>query len=260
MKKLVTLALTTLSCVVLSACSGGSGGKGSSTTPVATTATATQTSAANTIGIPQIPTSPTGTAFYLIRISNSAEVVGTDLTHSDLTSITVDGQQLVYVLPGVNAGTWATIGDNITCCGKFTDVRFGHVDGRQREYFFYNGNPTKTMPTSGTANYTGYSLITINDDLYPQFENKVDFIRGTTELKADFSGKKLTGSLTYNGVQPVNINATINGNSFNGKANSGTFRTAAGVDGKFYGDNAKELGGFFSDSQGDWAGAFGAAQ
>ena len=57
----------------------------------------------------------------------------------------------------------------------------------------------------------------------------------------------------------------ISGNSFAGAANSNSFPTKANVEGKFYGENAKELGGMIRDvsnigSDTSWGAVFGASQ
>ncbi len=59
-------------------------------------------------------------------------------------------------------------------------------------------------------------------------------------------------------VDVINLNANINGNSFTGSANSASLSGTAKVEGKFYGENVKELGGMFKAA--DWVGAFGASK
>ena len=74
----------------------------------------------------------------------------------------------------------------------------------------------------------------------------------------DFGNKTLNGSLGINNIQPVNINASISGNSFSGSASSSSLPSAARVEGKFYGVQAKELAGLAQANDNSWAAAFGA--
>ena len=74
----------------------------------------------------------------------------------------------------------------------------------------------------------------------------------------DFGNKTLNGSLGINKIQPVNINASISDNSFNGTANSSSLPSAARVEGKFYGEQAKQLAGLAQANDNSWAAAFGA--
>lgn len=264
MKKFTSLTLTALSCLVLAACSGG-GKKDSITLPSVTvtknkteTPTTTQTQTAPATNT-QTNSGPTGGVFILSGSDANVILNKAQLNKSDLNSITVEGQTLTFGFADISVGTWTRINDNKTCCGAYNDVRFGILDGKDKDYFFYNGNPTTTMPTTGSAAYSGHFVVAADDDVYRKFDNK-DELFGTVSLKADFASKTLTGTLSESSLAPININANINGNSFAGTAQSNEFRTSADVEGKFYGLNAGEIGGVFIDSQKTWGGAFGASQ
>lgn len=77
------------------------------------------------------------------------------ITTAGINQITVNGKTLVLEQPGIYVGTWTTMRSGDTalykCCGKYSDVRFGAYEGgpNRDAYFFYNGNPTKSMPQSG---------------------------------------------------------------------------------------------------------------
>ncbi len=118
---------------------------------------------------------------------------------------------------------------------------------------FYNGNPTNDMPIAGTATYSGQSIITAN---IPLLDDE-DFYTGSSKFNVDFGNKTLKGSLEIEKIQPVNIDAKISGNSFAGTANSISIPSAGKVEGKFYGNNAKEMAGLATDSK-SWSAAFGA--
>ena len=114
------------------------------------------------------------------------------------------------------------------------------------------------MPTSGTASYVGQSIITadITTDI-PVLDDK-DYYTGSSQFNVDFGNKTLNGSLGINNIQPVNINASISGNSFSGSASSSSLPSAARVEGKFYGDQAKQLAGLAQAHDNNWGAAFGA--
>lgn len=144
------------------------------------------------------------------------------------------------------------------CCEKYTDMRFGIItslDETKADYLFYNGNPTQSMPMAGKASYQGYSVFHEGSQ---QDENKL--IVGTSSFDVDFSEKKLSGVLTAQDIKPVNISANIQHNSFNGTATSESFdpKTNVKVEGKFFGENAKELGGIAESFDDDFGAAFGA--
>lgn len=270
MIKLTQFALTAIGCVVLAACSGGgSSGGETANSPIKNSSTVTN-------ALPAFNNTSTSTnastgAVIVTDENRTRKVALTDASKFK-TSIVVDGKEVAIGHEGIYAGTWAQLGNIRTCCGKYQDVRFGLVESRgleEQDYVFYNGNPTKTMPTSGTASYTGNALIDFDGEVYPNVEYKLntlgrddDFIFGDARFTADFGNKSLSGSLTSQYIEPVNIQASITDNSFNGTAKSASFSTTANVEGKFYGVNAKELGGMFidSESRATWGGVFGASQ
>lgn len=278
MKNITKLGLTALACLVLSACGSSKGGDNSAQpanngntannlTPSANTpaATPTNTTPVATSDTTTTNANATGGVYILSGEDRNLTLTKKALNDaSNLNIITVDGQpiRVAYQDQGISAGTWTVMNENASCCGKYSDVRFGikYSDGpTENDYFFYNGNVTKSMPTSGSATYNGHFIVDADDDYYRVFDN-VDHLLGTANFTADFGAKTLSGSLNTQDLQPINVNATINGNSFNGTAQSATFRTTADVEGKFYGTNAKELGGIFMDNEKMWGGAFGASQ
>lgn len=197
-----------------------------------------------------------GKAISISRQDEKAIAKWNDLNQASLTSITVDGKTVAIAKSGI-------LNDLTACCGKFNDVRFGVVESgpNYTSYIFVNGNPTKTMPTSGVANYTGKAVVTGNSK---QFSDE-DYLFGTSKFTADFGAKTLNGTLNIDKLKPISVQANISGNNFKGSASSSEFSTKADVAGKFYGEKAKELGGVFKDGSaiGDkksWGGAFGASQ
>ncbi|OOF86569.1 hypothetical protein BKG94_09765, partial [Rodentibacter ratti] len=186
--------------------------------------------------------------------------------------ITVDGVDIIIGLPGANVEGWMTTSVKEkgiqfeVCCGRYSDTRFGvnySLDG-YNSYLFYNGNPTQNMPTSGTATYSGDAIIAAADvrglDQLPYYQGKSNF-------NVDFGNKTLKGTLdipTDNNASSVTvgINAQIKGNTFAGNTESATLPDGK-VEGKFYGDNAKEMAGLAQvkdKNSSPWSAAFGAAK
>ena len=270
MKNFKKLSLTILACSILAAC--GSSNKSDANKSMqpskpsvnneqSNTNSQPTTKLSNEIAQPAQKSNTTGSVYIISgRDNNVTKRLKRLNDASDLNFIIVDGQKIrvSYQDLGTSSGGWTAIQNSLTCCGSFSDLRFGVIGSnneKESDYFFYNGNPTKAMPTSGKAVYTGGFAITGNTK---QFEDE-DYLRGNAKFQADFAAKTLTGTLTEPTLQPIDIKAKVNGNSFTGTATSKDFATQAEVEGKFYGSNAKELGGLFKDNK-SWGGAFGGSQ
>ena len=111
---------------------------------------------------------------------------------------------------------------------------------------FYQGNPTATMPTSGTdVKYSGTAIAVLPE--------QGQILSANADFRVNFVGKKLSGTISnwydksYN-LKNVTINATIDGNTFKGDNNQG----------KFYGPDAQNMAGSFADKTQKLQGVFGA--
>ncbi|MBF0751461.1 MULTISPECIES: Slam-dependent surface lipoprotein [unclassified Pasteurella] len=197
----------------------------------------------------------TGAAFVMPGQDDNVKQRTATLNGYNTTSINVDGTNITIGYPGIHANSWATIGDLKVCCGRYSDIRFGVSDSYDAGYMFYNGNPTQNMPTSGTATYSGEAIISAENVAALEDE---DYHVGKSEFNVNFGDKTLNGALTIPNIQPVDINAKISGNSFTGTANSASLPSGQ-VEGKFYGNNAKEMAGLASDNK-SWGATFGAAK
>ena len=255
---------TALAALVLSACgSSGGGSNNNEATPANNQTQQNQSnpSAANNSAQPnQQASSGTGAAL-VASDSTSLSIRRVELKGYNTTSINVDGTNVAIGFPGISAGDWlnakANGRDLKVCCGIYSDMRFGltdSLDDNGNAYVFYNGNPTRNMPTSGSASYSGQSIISAN---VPALD-KEGFYTGTSQFNVDFGNKTLNGYLGINNIQPVNINASISGNSFNGTATSASLPSAGRVEGKFYGDQAKQLAGLAQANDNNWGAVFGA--
>ncbi|WGE75575.1 Slam-dependent surface lipoprotein [Actinobacillus equuli] len=206
----------------------------------------------------EAPKSTVGGAFIVEGASNNRpELSKAQIQGTDLSSITVDGITINF-MDTAKEGLKA-------CCDKYSAVRFGVDDSHVgKDYSFYTGYETKDMPTTGKFSYEGdaYLLAAIAED-------GKDF--GTSKFEADFGAKKLTGTLTFDKLatnKDIKVDSQISGNSFAGTATFGKYAPAV-VEGKFFGENAKELAGVFDSApevKGDKpvynsrSGAFGAVK
>ena len=180
-----------------------------------------------------------------------------------MSKINVEGTDVDIGIRGFTAKHWLNVLSGKkerrfdVCCGIYSDMRFGSNSGlidKSHIYFFYNGNPTNDMPTTGTASYVGHAITSV--DLNPSDHR--DLYQGDSQFNVDFGNKTLNGALDIRNFH-ADINATIAGNYFNGTANSSLVSTGR-VEGKFYGSQAKELAGFVQANDNSWGAAFGAKQ
>lgn len=251
---------TALAAFVLSACgsSGGGGGDNQDSSPVNNHELNQSNTLVNNNVVQQQANKKTGTAF----IDDNGSFRRAAINGYNTTSINVEGINLEIGFPNISAGGWAKTTANDrridVCCGRYSDIRFGindSLDENGKFYLFYNGNPTLNMPTSGSASYSGQSILAI--DITESDED--DYHIGNSQFSVNFGNKSLSGSLGINDIQYVNINASISGNNFSGYANTSLLPSSvANVEGKFYGEQAKQLAGLAEANDNSWAAAFGA--
>ena len=123
-----------------------------------------------------------------------------------------------------------------------------HVDDNAgKQYLYVQGNPTdvKEIPKAGKAEYLGGAVYS-KDGAYNErakMTATVDFEKNTVAIKIDQN---------RNAVPEMNFGGKITGNSFAGEVNG--VKTQGG----FFGENAKELSGVFTNDADKSRGAFGA--
>lgn len=131
-------------------------------------------------------------------------------------------------------------------------ARYGFIalDDTKQLGLFYQGIPTSTQDMEKLKDQAT-SPVTYKGQAYAvkQDVSTGTMATGVSNFTVDFKGKKLTGTLdnwhnAHGGVfNKVNIDAKIQANTFQGTANkTGT------AEGKFYGSNATELAGAFTDN------------
>lgn len=273
---ILKFSLTALAALTLAACgSSGGGDAGSSSQAPTKDKPATQanqpTKKQNNSNTPMLPSSNNKTGGVIVVDDEGGRVVTKNiaLTSPNLYKINVDGKDIpIGFGPGISSGDWTvskaqTIngmklnGKLEVCCGSYSNVRFGAIESQdpsQDDILFYNGYPTTSMPSSGVASYRGDSIISADTDKLPD----EDYLKGSSSFTADFGNKKLTGTLSTHNKDVVKIDANISGNGFSGTAKSDLLNSQGKAEGKFYGENAKELGGSAKANDNSWGAAFAA--
>ncbi len=274
---ILKFSLTALSALTLAACGSSGGGDAGSSSQAPTkdkqAAQTTQPAKKQNNSSNPVSTSSnnkTGGAI-VVDSDNKGHVTAKTvaLTSANLYKINVDGKDIpIGFGPGISSGGWAvskaqTIngmklnGKLEVCCGTYSNVRFGAIESQdpsQDDIFFYNGYPTTSMPSSGVVTYRGDSIISADTDKLPD----EDYLKGSSSFSADFGNKKLTGTLSTHNKDVVKIDANISGNGFSGTAKSDLLNSQGKAEGKFYGENAKELGGSAKANDNSWGAAFAA--
>ena len=274
---ILKFGLTALAALTLAACgSSGSGDAGSSSqAPTKDKQVAQTTQSAkkqkNLGGSASTSSNNKTGGAIVIDSDNKGNVTAKTvaLTSANLYKINVDGKDIpIGFGPGISSGGWSvskaqTIngmklnGKLEACCGSYSNVRFGAIESQdpsQDDMFFYNGYPTTSMPSSGVVTYRGDSIISADTDKLPD----EDYLKGSSSFSADFGNKKLTGTLRTDNKDVVKIDANISGNGFSGTAKSDLLNSQGKTEGKFYGENAKELGGSANANDNSWGAAFAA--
>lgn len=274
---ILKFSLTALAALTLAACGSSGGGDAGSSSQAPTkdkqAAQATQaTKNQNNVSGSVSPSSNNKTGGVIVIDSDNKGNVTTKtvaLTSANLYKINVDGKDIpIGFGPGISARDWTVAsaqtingmklnGKLEVCCGSYSNVRFGAIESQdpsQDDILFYNGYPTTSMPSSGVASYVGDSIITADTDKLPD----EDYVKGSSSFTADFGNKKLAGTISAANVDVVKIDANISGNGFSGTAKSDLLNSQGTAEGKFYGENAKELGGLVKANDNSWGAAFAA--
>jgi len=252
---IVKFSLTALAAFTLAAC--GSSGGSSDNTAAASHDQKTQVTPSKTNLPTQNSTKEnqtfTGSAFVISEQDDKVQVKNVKFNDANINQLNVDGRKITLIYPGIYAGSWQRINNTAVCCGKYANVRMGVSLSKgptEKDILFYNGAPTQNMPVTGLASYKGDSII-LSDDI----SDDSDAVAGQSSFDVDFGAKTLSGSITANNVPTINISANISGNSFEGTAKS-TKLTDGAVEGKFYGNNAVELGGLAKANDNSWGAGF----
>lgn len=236
----------------------------------------------NKPNLPNLPNKPgnsdhsgttTGYAFSIPKAKDfSPSMFAIKGKGKDINEVKVGDTTVTLVYPGIISGDFSSFDNNslkvITSGSNYKYMRFAYYkvkNSRQSgaEAVIVNGKITDLtdVPTIGKANYKGGALgVHLADGMN---------IRGGAAFEVDFGGKTVKGTVgdwytskfdpkTLNiittkhpNIANININATINGNTF-------SQNDAVRVNGALYGPQAAEVGGVVSTS--DVVASFGAAK
>ena len=256
---IVKFSLTALAAFTLAAC--GSSGGSSDNTAAPSNEQKTQATPSKT----NLPTqnstkanqTVTGSAFVISEQDDKVQVKNVKFNDANINQLEVDGQKITLTNSGRSEdSSWQDLGDTDVCCGgKYENVRMGvslSNGPAEDDILFYKGIPTQNMPVTGLALYKGDGIILFNDI---SDDSDEDTVVGQSSFDVNFGAKTLSGSITADNAPTINISANISGNSFEGTAKS-TKLTDGAVEGKFYGNNAVELGGLAKANDNSWGAGF----
>ena len=139
-------------------------------------------------------------------------------------------------------------GNSILSNSDFKSSAFGtyFYNLTDKQYFYAQGNPTALaqIPTAGKVEYDGGAAYKKDGD---------DSQRTGMTATADFANKVIDINIKEkpNAVPGMNFGGKITGNSFAGEVNG--IKTQGG----FFGENAQEMGGLFTNEADQSRGAFG---
>lgn len=190
---------------------------------------------------------------YLLQFGTQSATSG-----SSLNKIILDGKEITLLEPTRNTNGWFNAErGNIeqTLHTGYSYMRFGLHESDERNdndefHYIAHGQLTDSskVPTTGKASYTGHALY--------QYRHNDDPIRGTSQFDVDYANKKITGVIAAPRHNNIHLQGDISGNGFAGQLNG------TSMQGKFFGNNAEELGGTFhkgsSHQDAEFVGAFGA--
>ncbi|WP_439257327.1 transferrin-binding protein-like solute binding protein [Lonepinella sp. BR2271] len=147
-------------------------------------------------------------------------------------------------------------------------------DGSKKgDYVYAQGYATdkSQIPNAGSATYKGRAILSVDEagKYYDRDHNNhnhaVKNIRaGDAQFEVDFANKSLAGTITpsagtyffdpveSNNFDPISLSAKIEGNRFTGT------KDGTATNGQFYGENAQEMAGVFSNTDKNLLGSYGA--
>lgn len=170
---------------------------------------------------------------------------------TSINKVVVNGQTIDF-LPSSseNARNISVKGRNMVRVGSGTELsymRYGYMKNGENAtpYVFAQGQvTTDDMPKTGIFKYQGHATHVENGEIS----------RASANFDVDYAQKTLVGTITPTSGGSIVLNATIDGNRFQG--NNRTMIT----NGYFYGSKAEELGGTYQNNIGNINGAFGAVK
>lgn len=228
--KLIKLSLATLLLSTLTACGSGGGGGATDTS---------NNSSSTTPSTPpsQPSTTVNGNKLDIKKGPPVTIVEGNVQATTDKNTLMVDGKSVQLIPAGMSGEVVKieTAAHKYMVYNDLSYVKHGFYEDSSHTYYFAQGDVTseKNMPSSGQVKYVGKSMSKTD-------ASATVSAGGTAEFTVDFKDKTLSGTVSGGQLSaPVDLRATISGNSFKGEHN-GTHTY-----GRFYGPQAEQLGGTF---------------
>ncbi|MBQ9682248.1 MAG: transferrin-binding protein-like solute binding protein [Neisseriaceae bacterium] len=170
-----------------------------------------------------------------------------------LNIMNLDGRNIEILPPNVSGSIVETYegstGIRRTVGGNLSYARYGVIsyEKEKKDYSFYQGIPSASIPKTGTATYKGGAVA------FRPADRAVS--KGTSSFNVDFAQKTVVGEIDTEKFGKVSLNGGI-------KEDWGGFG-GGNFQGAFYGDNAAEMAGEFtrhdtSNPKNDIYGTFGA--
>ena len=241
MQKLNLAALALVTASGLAACGGGGGGSPS------VSSSNTPSTGGSTGGTTGGNTGSTSAAGNYIKITAAGAEAPKSLTlkNNSRDTLVVDGKEIALTYPGISAGTFTNLNGNVISGSHLSYARYGVVKVDGNPIVFAQGNLSTDTPPTGKATYKGLSV---------HVAGSAAPIDGDSRFDVDFGAKKLIGVVGVAGGG-IQLSADITGNTF-----QGTYATGTQTQGAFYGPQAAELSGTYSNKAANYNGAFGAVK
>lgn len=243
--KLLKLTALTAAVAAMTACSSSGGGANIATPKPVVAATTTPTTTTPTPAATSV-----GIQGNVINLNQNKVAVG-NITNTAATAqvnkVVVNGQTLDFIPTGFAVAKLTLTAGNMDRIGGSSQLaytRYGYIrEGSATPALFAQGDitPANAVPQTGAATYNGSAAHVAS--------GKVSLV--DSSFTVDFGKQQLQGAIKAP-EGDVNLAATINGNAFSGTQNG------IQTKGMFYGSQAQELGGVYTNTSGTISGAYGA--
>ncbi|MDO4251491.1 MAG: transferrin-binding protein-like solute binding protein [Moraxella sp.] len=161
--------------------------------------------------------------------------------HSFGSTFTTDNIDQVII----DGATFDLSKQSYTTGAAMSELRYGRLlEQNEQSAFFVQGNASKSIPAQGRATYKGSAV----HGMMVGTSTLVEVV--PAQFQVDFDKKTVQGTISSSA--PVELSATISGNSFSGTKSD--VRTT----GYFYGDDAAQIGGVYLNNDSSISGSFGA--
>lgn len=252
MKKIYSLLSLSCCITLLTACGGG-GGSNASTNSGASTIPQPRPTVTGVVAGQTPSTTQTNIQGNLIKLNGNntgGSLHSSTLSTNDINNIVIDGKSIAIIPSNFSGNGNLNISSSnmarVTNTRNLSYTRYGYMrEGvGASPYLVAQGQITTNMPNTGTAKYTGHAVHVQAGRTH----------QATAEFNVDYAKKTVTGKISPTNNATVELAGTINGNRFSGSKDGMT------TTGAFYGPNAKELGGVYSNRAGTISGAYGASK